>query len=153
MRAGSRKGLTLHSVSVRGVAAECLRQATESVENSAFYQPFLALTCGTAEEIKDLQSRAAAAIKDSVQVGLRLLGDFLQKEYESWCRPEIAASSLPRGQQYYKVGQIKILELRKRAERELGQRFDIRTFHDIVLDCAGPLDILETKIDQYIQSV
>jgi len=101
MRAGSRKGLTLHSVSVRGVAAECLRQATESVENSAFYQPFLALTCGTAEEIKDLQSRAAAAIKDSVQVGLRLLGDFLQKEYESWCRPEIAASSLPRGQQYY----------------------------------------------------
>ena len=53
----------------------------------------------------------------------------------------------------YKVGQIKILELRRRAERELGQRFDIRTFHDIVLDCAGPLDILETKIDQYIQSV
>ena len=53
----------------------------------------------------------------------------------------------------YKVGQIKILELRSRAKTELGDKFDIRTFHDIVLDCAGPLDILENKINQYIETV
>ena len=52
----------------------------------------------------------------------------------------------------YKVGQIKILELRRRAQTELGEKFDIRTFHDIVLDCAGPLDILENKINQYIET-
>ena len=52
----------------------------------------------------------------------------------------------------YKVGQIKILELRRRAEAALGGNFDIKTFHDIVLDCAGPLDILENKINQYIQA-
>ena len=101
MRAGSRKGLTVHSVSVKGVAEECLRQADEPAEQSAFYSPFSSLDCGAEEEIKELQSRALAAIKDSVQVGLRLLGDFLQAEYEALCRPEIAATSLPGGQEFY----------------------------------------------------
>ena len=52
----------------------------------------------------------------------------------------------------YKVGQMKILELRRRAEGEMGEKFDVRTFHDIVLDSAGPLDILESKIEKYILS-
>ena len=52
----------------------------------------------------------------------------------------------------YKVGQIKILQLREMAEKEMGDRFNIKTFHDIVLDCAGPLDILETKIREYMQT-
>jgi len=51
----------------------------------------------------------------------------------------------------YKVGQLKILELRRKAERKLGEKFDIKTFHKLVLDSAGPLDVLENKIDQYIQ--
>jgi len=101
MRAGAKAGLSLHSVSVRGVAEECLRQATEPVQDSAFYKPFLGLSCGSEEEIKDLERSAVAAITDSVKVGLRLLGDFLQEEYEACCRPEIAATSLPRGQEFY----------------------------------------------------
>ena len=53
----------------------------------------------------------------------------------------------------YKIGELKILELRNRAEKELGARFNIRDFHDVVLgDGAVPLDVLERHINQYIQS-
>jgi uncharacterized protein (DUF885 family) len=51
----------------------------------------------------------------------------------------------------YKVGQLKLLELRARAKSKLGDRFDIRRFHDAVL-LAGPLpmDLLEGRIDAWI---
>ena len=52
----------------------------------------------------------------------------------------------------YKVGQIKILELRKRAEEALGDNFDIREFHEIVLQSVGPLEILEDQVNKYISS-
>ena len=52
----------------------------------------------------------------------------------------------------YKVGMLKILELRERAMTKLGDRFDIRDFHDVVLkNGAVPLDILERLIDDYIE--
>jgi uncharacterized protein (DUF885 family) len=51
----------------------------------------------------------------------------------------------------YKIGQLKIRELRTRAERELGPRFDIRTFHDAVLgQGAMPLDLLEARIRAWV---
>jgi len=51
----------------------------------------------------------------------------------------------------YKMGELKIRELRKRAEEKLGDRFDIRSFHDKVLENASiPLSTLERIIDQYI---
>ena len=51
----------------------------------------------------------------------------------------------------YKVGMLKILELRERAKGELGGRFDIREFHDEVLkNGAMPLSVLERVIDAYI---
>jgi uncharacterized protein (DUF885 family) len=51
----------------------------------------------------------------------------------------------------YKMGQMKILELRAKAQKELGSRFDIRAFHDAILDQGPlPLDVLETKIDSWI---
>jgi len=51
----------------------------------------------------------------------------------------------------YKIGELKILELRKRAQDALGENFDIRKFHDAVLENGGiPLDILEAKIEKFI---
>lgn len=52
----------------------------------------------------------------------------------------------------YKVGMMKILELRQRAMDELGDQFDLREFHDVVLkDGAVPLDILERIVGDYIE--
>ena len=51
----------------------------------------------------------------------------------------------------YKIGQLKILELRDRAQKALGAKFDIRAFHDQVLDAGAlPLDVLEKRIDAWI---
>ena len=54
----------------------------------------------------------------------------------------------------YKVGMIKLLELKHKAEKQLGDKFDIRDFHTLVLaNGALPLDVLEEQVDQWIASV
>lgn len=51
----------------------------------------------------------------------------------------------------YMIGMLKILELRERAETELGDRFDIRVFHEVILrDGAVPLEVLEELVDAWI---
>ena len=53
----------------------------------------------------------------------------------------------------YKVGQLKIIELRERAKKELGAKFDIKAFHDEVLDAGAlPLDVLEQRVDGWIRN-
>ncbi|MGC9996996.1 MAG: DUF885 domain-containing protein [Terriglobia bacterium] len=53
----------------------------------------------------------------------------------------------------YKLGQMKILELRQRAHDALGDKFDVRAFHDAVLaDGPLPLDVLESRINAWIGS-
>jgi uncharacterized protein (DUF885 family) len=54
----------------------------------------------------------------------------------------------------YKMGQLKILELRERAKTQLGSRFDIRAFHDEILGGGAlPLDVLEARTDAWIARV
>lgn len=51
----------------------------------------------------------------------------------------------------YKIGELKIKELRRKAETALGDKFDVRAFHAQVLDSGGlPLPVLEAKIDRWI---
>lgn len=51
----------------------------------------------------------------------------------------------------YKIGMLKILELRARAQEKLGGKFDLRNFHDVILgDGDMPLEILERKVDDWI---
>ncbi|HEY6916009.1 MAG TPA: DUF885 domain-containing protein [Allosphingosinicella sp.] len=51
----------------------------------------------------------------------------------------------------YKMGQLKILELRAKAEKALGDRFDLKAFHAEILDTGAlPLSVLEAKIDRWI---
>jgi uncharacterized protein (DUF885 family) len=52
----------------------------------------------------------------------------------------------------YKLGCIKMFELRKKAETALGDKFDIRAFHDAILGCgSSPLPVLDRHIDWFIQ--
>ena len=52
----------------------------------------------------------------------------------------------------YKIGQLKFIELRERAKRELGSKFDIRSFHDEVLGGGAlPLDLLEVRINAWLE--
>lgn len=53
----------------------------------------------------------------------------------------------------YKIGQLKILELRRKAEAALGAKFNLRTFHDSILtDGSLPLNLLEAKMNKWISS-
>jgi uncharacterized protein (DUF885 family) len=51
----------------------------------------------------------------------------------------------------YKMGQLKILELRQRAQTALGPKFSLKAFHDVVLDSGAlPMDVLEQQVDAWI---
>ena len=51
----------------------------------------------------------------------------------------------------YKLGQLAILRLREQAQKELGNRYDVRAFHDEILNGGAlPLDVMETRVQAWI---
>ncbi len=102
------------------------------------------------------------AIRLVVDTGLHAKGwsrqDVLDYMYENSAVLETRAVSeaerfmaIPGQALAYKIGQLKILELRRRAEEALGEDFDIREFHARVLEEGDlPLDVLEARIDDWL---
>lgn len=52
----------------------------------------------------------------------------------------------------YKVGEIKIKQLREKARNTLGDKFNVRLFHKVVLDNPGPLEFLEKQVDKFLKN-
>lgn len=82
--------------------------------------------------------------------------DFM-REYSALDEPDIQAETdryiaIPAQALAYKMGQLKILELRELAKHELGDRFDIKAFHDMILNAGTlPLNILDARIKNWIK--
>ncbi|XP_042226815.1 uncharacterized protein LOC121869522 isoform X2 [Homarus americanus] len=52
----------------------------------------------------------------------------------------------------YKVGQLKLMDLRYKAASVIGDEFDIKKFHDVVLDSVGPLDLVEDEVNAWVNA-
>jgi uncharacterized protein (DUF885 family) len=109
-----------------------------------------------------LQDEQLRAMRLVVDTGIHAKGwsrdqaiDFMM-ENSGMTRTEVVAEvdryiAIPAQALAYKIGALKIQELRKRAADRLGPRFDIKKFHEQVLDTGGlPLSVLEQKIDRWI---
>jgi len=138
-------------------------------EGWALYSELLAKEMGGYEDpysdFGRLSSEIWRAIRLVVDTGIHAKGwteeEAVQYALENSPNPETAVRSevqryyvLPGQATSYKIGMIRIQELRAKAEEELGEDFDIRGFHDTVLGGgAVPLSILEKRVDNWIASV
>ncbi len=53
----------------------------------------------------------------------------------------------------YKIGQLRILEFRDKARSALGERFSLRSFHNVILQTGtAPLDVLQQAVDDYVKT-
>ena len=141
---------------------------TAYVEGWALYSETLGYEMGFFDDpwnrYGTLQDEQLRAMRLVVDTGLHAKGwtreqaiDFMLQN-SGMTRTEVVAEveryiAIPSQALAYKVGAIKIQELRKRAEDQLGEDFDIREFHAEVLDTGSlPMPVLENKIDRWIAS-
>ncbi len=137
-------------------------------EGWAEYSGSLAIEMGMYETAWELYGRYIAemflASRLVVDTGMNALGWSLQdaraymREYVIQSDAEIASetlrysTSIPAQALAYRLGYEKQWELRRRVEAELGDNFDIREYHHVVLsDGAKPLGVLEAKVERYIR--
>jgi uncharacterized protein (DUF885 family) len=87
----------------------------------------------------------------SKEQAVRFMQEKLGYDYQSTVSEVERYFAVPGQACAYKVGQLKILELRQKARQALGERFDLREFHDLLLRSGSvPLAVLEEIIEQYI---
>ncbi len=113
-----------------------------------------------------LQSEVLRALRLVVDTGLHNLGwtrdqavAMMSRAKGGWVNDELVSSevdryiAIPSQALAYKMGELKIKELRAKAHAKLGPRFDVREFHDVVLrNGALPLTILEREVDRWLNS-
>jgi len=116
------------------------------------------------DDIGRLQAELHRAVRLVVDTGMHAMGWSREKAIEysvategihlSEATDEVERYAVWPGQALgYKLGMLKILELRKRAQEQLGDKYDVRSFHDALLeDGALPLNLMEKKIDSWIES-
>ena len=100
--------------------------------------------------------RAARLVMDT---GIHAMG-WTREQAQDYLRAHAPTQSLAEVDRYiswpsqalaYKMGHLKITELRREAEKELGPKFDVRDFHDVVLrDGALPLELLQKQVEKYM---
>jgi uncharacterized protein (DUF885 family) len=132
-------------------------------EGWALYSELLGKEVGfyqdPASDLGRLQSELFRAIRLVVDSGVHYkqwtrqkMIDYFQQHFGDPQETEVDRYIAWPGQALgYKLGQLKILELRQRAKDKLGNKFDLRAFHDQVLNAAAlPLDILDARIMAWI---
>lgn len=140
--------------------------ATAYVEGWGLYAESLGKELGVYQDPYDyfgyLQNELWRAIRLVVDTGLHDKGWSRQKviDYMLKNSAQSKTQAISEAERYmaipgqalaYKIGELKIKELRLRAEKALGAKFDIREFHrEVLKDGAVPLDVLEGKIDRWI---
>jgi prolyl oligopeptidase len=107
-----------------------------------------------------LASERFRAVRLVVDTGLHAM-DWSRERAQQYLREHAPSASLAEIDRYiampgqalaYKIGQLKIRELRTLAEQRLGSRFDLRDFHDLVLrNGVVPLDLLERLVTAHLQ--
>ncbi|MEL6370386.1 MAG: DUF885 domain-containing protein [Pseudomonadota bacterium] len=141
---------------------------TAFVEGWALYSELLSKELGAYEDpysdFGRLTTEIWRAIRLVVDTGLHSKGWTEQEAIDYFTANSPAAAGqiksevqryivLPGQATAYKIGMLKIVELRARAEEELGENFDIKAFHDLVLGGGAlPMDLLEKRVDEWIAS-
>ena len=106
-----------------------------------------------------LASERFRAARLVIDTGIHAMG-WTREQAQDYLRSHAPTQALAEVDRYiswpgqalaYKMGQLKITELRRQAEKELGPKFDVRDFHDAVLrDGALPLELLQKQVEKYV---
>jgi uncharacterized protein (DUF885 family) len=158
-------------IQVRQTGTPQFRRAGRYVafnEGWALYSELLCKEIGaypdTAADFMRLDAELFRAARLVVDTGIHSLGwtedqavDYMKKTArmsEDHARSEVRRYiTLPGQATGYKIGMLKIMELRKKAEGALGDKFDIKAFDDLIIsDGSQPLPVLERRVDEWIAS-
>jgi uncharacterized protein (DUF885 family) len=106
-----------------------------------------------------LASERFRAARLVIDTGIHAMG-WTREQAQNYLRSHAPTQALSEVDRYiswpgqalsYKLGQLKIVELRRQAEQQLGPKFDVRDFHDAVLrDGSLPLELLQGQVEKYI---